>query len=148
MNAVDFVPFLGKGSDSAQVKQLLSALGVTKAPACAGDEVEVYVEVPHLGVVLVFEKPESTTALPLTLADVQFSSGEGAAFSGALPEGLSFEDSQAVAHQKLGPADGAVDGVFDCWQRDGYFINLEYEPRFTSIRVVELTVIDLAFEPN
>jgi len=142
MNAEEFAPFLGKTDDSQEIKDLLQRLGVKKHPKVKRDEVDVYVELPKKGLILIFELPEEGRSSLLTLTDVQFYAGlpmQGSdRFPGDLPAGLVFEDSRDAARSKLGPPDNTDDRKIDIWKRGLHEMTLEYRRDLSSIALLHL----------
>lgn len=147
MNAMDFVPFIGKTDDTAEIKDLLARLAVKKHPKVKRGDTDVYVELPKSGLVLIFELPEEGKTSLLTLADVQFYAGlpnqDSERFPGKLPDGLVFEDSRDAVRRKLGaPSDVIERSAIDTWDRPGHSMVVEYRRDFSGIRILHLGVPD------
>jgi len=147
MNAADFLPYLGKTDDTAEIKDLLTRLGVKKHPKVKRGDTDVYVDLPKKGIGLVFELPEDGKSSLLTLADVQFYAGlpmqDFSKFEGQLPEGILFSDSRDAVRAKLGPPDTAVeDTKIDIWERKGHSLVVEYRRDLSGIALLHLSVPD------
>ena len=145
MNARDWLPLLGKTADNAALAAVLGKLGA-RPPKLQRGEDEAYVDLPKLGIVLVFEATPSGKR-GMLLTNVQFYAGlpnqDCSKFSGELPEGLLFEDSRDAVRKKLGRPDMQVDasGV-DTWSRDDHELIVEYRIDLSGIRIVHCTISD------
>jgi hypothetical protein len=129
--AGDFVACLGKPVEAKEVKALLAALGVAKPPAIASDDFDTRVELPKLGLSLIFEvlPSRSKAPTPLTFVAVQFFNLEPGykAFQGALPKAIAFSDTQAKLHKKLGkPEDSNKYFRWDCWSMNSLMLTVDY----------------------
>ena len=145
MNADDFLPYLGKTDDSDDIKQLLAGLGVKKHPKLKKGDLDVYVELPKQGLVLIFELPEEGKTSLLALNDVQFYAGvpgqDFSTFAGQLPRGLAFGDSRDDVRRKLGPPDDSDEEMgWDSWDAPDHSLMIEYRRAFVGIALVHLTV--------
>ncbi len=145
MNARDWLPLLGKTADHSALAAILTKLGA-RPPKLRHGEDEAFVDLPTLGVVLVFEAtPSGKRAMLLT--SVQLYAGlpnqDCSKFAGELPEGLRFEDTRDAVRKKLGRPDMQVDasGV-DTWSRDDHELIIEYRIDLSGIRVVHCAIAD------
>jgi hypothetical protein len=106
-----FFHLIGKPSDSPEVAELLSELSAPKPRLKKGD-VTTYVSLPSIGLDLVFQDEANHTkrsdlaigegALILISVALRSNVPQYTDYTGPLPEGLTFGDSQVQVHQKLG----------------------------------------------
>jgi hypothetical protein len=104
MDSNEFIECIGKPEDAPEVQSMLSTVGVTKKMKIPRDDIEARADLPAHGLSLIF-KPEDARSSRVTFNAVQFISDAEkgyTSFSGALPRGLLFSDTQAEARKKLG----------------------------------------------
>lgn len=138
MDALQFENCLGKSDDSAEVKAMLTELGVTKKLKLSS-EGYVRVELYSQGLLLSFVPIEPKSSV-LTFSGVQFYSDveDGfTTFAGALPGGLSFSDAMKEARAKLGkPTKIMKDFRLDHWIAQGLQTTIGYRKTLDGIAYV------------
>ena len=149
MNAEDFIPYLGKTDDHADIRQLLTALGIQKIPKIKRGDTDARGEAPSQGIELVFEPVNDKKSSLLVLNSVQLygntQGGTVTPYSGTLPFGLQFSDSRKDARMKAGkPTFADEDMDNDSWDFETHTMVLEYGGDATNIAVVQMMV---PFEP-
>lgn len=128
MDASQFETCLGKAEDSADVRGMLTALGITQKlePSSEG---YLRLTLAGQGLLLSFVPGVSADG-KLVFTGVQFysDSEEGfTTFAGALPGGLTFADSPAQARAKLGkPTEIMKEFRIDHWIADGRQLTVRY----------------------
>lgn len=144
MNAEDFIPYLLKTTDDPAVQQLLTSLGVKKAPKIKRDDNEARVALADLGIELIFISPEDIRTGPLELSAVLvYGNTQGAGFTpyaGPLPSGLSFTDTRDEARRKAGePAAANLDMDRDTWDYPTHSMTLDYRVGGAGIVYIDLS---------
>src|SRR5262245_13042397 len=141
MDSEDIIPLLGKRDDDPAVKRLLADSGVTKKLRLPNDDDEVRVQLHKRGLTLIVE-PEGRKTSILKFVEAQFytDAEEGAkTFSGQLPQGLQFSDTQAQVRRKLGkPADSLKEAGWDSWKVDGLDLTVTYRKKDNQIILVQI----------
>ena len=145
MNANTLMSYLGKTDDTDEIIELLAQLGVNKHPKPKKGDLDVYVELPKLGLVLVFERPEEGKTSKMALNDLQFYSeafGHGfSSFAGRLPHDLRLTDRKDEVRRKLGEPEVANDEMgIDIWSIDGYSVTVEFHRATDVIRLVHVGI--------
>jgi len=129
MDSDAFISCVGEPEDSNEVQRLLASVGVTKKLRVPRDDIEARVDLPKLGLSLIFE-PEGAKTSRLIFTGVQFFSDTEKGytnFSGTLPGGITFADTQREVHAKLGkPALTKKSLRYDAWKPEGKLLTVEY----------------------
>ena len=130
---------LGKLADSPEVRALLRDLDLPEQAAEMADGVASDYEAPKHGVAIFFRSAHHLrnieayqTSPPGTpiVSDVIFSRkgfGGGPGFSGALPHGLTFQESRESARARLGPPSRtALAGANDRWNSGHRYLTVAF----------------------
>jgi hypothetical protein len=129
MNSQDFLACLRKTDDTSEITHLLSRLGVNEKLTMPWDDIEARVDLPELGLSLIF-KPLDPKSNELTFAAVQFFSDAEpgyTSFDGNLPNNLSFSDSAAEVKKKLGrPSETKKEFRIEGWKTEDLTLTVNY----------------------
>lgn len=139
MDAKEFVACLGKKDTSPEVVRLLKQLGIQKKLRVPRGDIEARVDLAQHGLSLIFEPRESKSSELTFVAAQFFSDAEKgfATFSGTLPKGLRFSDTQATVRKKLGkPADTTKAPRADIWRTASLQTSVEYSGKAGAISMV------------
>ncbi len=144
MDALEFLPAVGKTDATPEVSKLLQKLKATRRPQLKKDELYDYMNFPDQGVILVFRESDDPKTSEVVLSSAQFYSSAKAGFkgfSGKLPDGLQFVDTQKDVHKKLGKPKSSKKNLFkDFWERKGYVQTVQYDPKSGQIYMVNFSV--------
>lgn len=139
MHSNEILACLGRADDSREVTQILAALEVKKKIKLPRDEDAAYVEMPKQGLALIF-RPEGPKTSRLALTAVKFYSDAEkgyAAFTGELPKRLSFADTKAETHKKLGEPTEVNDAMrLDVWRSKETVLAVKYAKDTQRIGVI------------
>jgi hypothetical protein len=129
MDSADIVRNLRKTADSAEISALFAALGVSQIPKMPKDDIDARVRLPKQGLVLIF-KPVDPKSSKLGLVSAHFLSDAetgNSNFSGELPRKLSFTDTQAEVHQKLGKPTLSIPPLRrETWKTNAEALSVKY----------------------
>jgi len=140
MNADEFVPCLGKTDDHPDILRLLARLGAKKPAKLPRGSTEVRVDVRHLGIEMVFEPIGDNRRHGLTFARV-ICHGKDKPGVGALPFGLTFNDSRKDARKKVGPPMSSSDDLNrDAWDYQTHTMTADYARGRGSIMALSLSM--------
>jgi hypothetical protein len=136
----EWLSALGKTYEDAGVQSLRARHGLTgKGPRVAsyGDE-----PVPSAGVNLMLIKSALNGKPTKAVYGITFYSkphGDRVPYSGALPQGLRWDESQASVRARLGPPKTTAQLVnSDGYVFDDFSLSVEYEPDGSRIKVVQI----------
>lgn len=140
MDATDLEPCFGKPDTDPQVAKVLKALGVTKKLK-PDDESVARVKRPDLGLILVFRRVDPKSS-DLTLCSIQYYSDAEkgfTTFAGALPEGLTWNDTPADVKKKLGKPDSEVKAYrMQHWKKKDVQRSIQYKKDNSGISYMTL----------
>ena len=143
MDASEIEACLGKTEDDPAVAQLFATLGMTKRPKLVDFVATIELQPLGLRLALTAEGPKSSR---LVLGAITFQSDNEAGytpFPGALPRGLSFDDSKADVRAKLGRPTAAVDRArLDHWVEGKRRLSVSYRRTEDRIAYVMPSTID------
>jgi hypothetical protein len=143
-----FFKLIGKPSDSPEVTQLLSELSAPK-PRLKKKDVTTYVALPKLGIDLAFNDEAHHAkrkdiaigegALILVSVALRSNVPKYTDYAGPLPQGLSFGDTQAQVHQKLGAPKELHDFLpVEFWAVKRCKLSVTYDEKKTKVEEVSV----------